>query len=320
MDHKLCGRFDHLRKSLSDELNKSANLDFYSNGSIRDYCPNGDSGGNKECKTELDKIKAGFIWLFEQNIVNRVSNLSKEQTDIFIIYIIIWFNYMINLKPDNNTNNLNDFYTKYTEGNTHYNYCKKNNNDCSNTLKEKMGYKSFKEIIDKRKDLLNNNFEYMPKLYDAFKLLCKMYTELDASDKQSKKYLENAKNFVDKYDELNVSDIAEDNPYYQVLSTLSNDYNNFKNYCEKNKVDCSDIPSLSSIKTTKNSEEVSELSELSEQSFEDTSSSSSVTNKLIPVLSIFGATAIFLGISYKYSLFGFRKRSQKQHLREKLKK
>ncbi|WBY54647.1 PIR protein [Plasmodium yoelii yoelii] len=31
-------------------------------------------------------------------------------------------------------------------------------------------------------------------------------------------------------------------------------------------------------------------------------------------------TSILLGVSYKYSLFGFRKRSQKQHLREMLKK
>ncbi|ETB57368.1 hypothetical protein YYC_04794 [Plasmodium yoelii 17X] len=48
---------------------------------------------------------------------------------------------------------------------------------------------------------------------------------------------------------------------------------------------------------------------------------SSVTkNTLISIAIIFVAASILLGVSYKYSLFGFRKRSQKQHLREKLKK
>ncbi|ETB63212.1 hypothetical protein YYC_00260 [Plasmodium yoelii 17X] len=48
---------------------------------------------------------------------------------------------------------------------------------------------------------------------------------------------------------------------------------------------------------------------------------SSITkNIIIPIAIIFVAASILLGVSYKYSLFGFRKRSQKQHLREMLKK
>ncbi|SBW38133.1 Plasmodium variant antigen protein Cir/Yir/Bir, putative, partial [Plasmodium berghei] len=101
-----------------------------------------------------------------------------------------------------------------------------------------------------------------------------MYNEIDANKPTCKKYLEKAKEFVAKYNELNnVSDITEDSPYYKLLSRLSNDYNNFKNYF--------------------------------------TSSSSSIKNKLIPVLSIIVAVPIFLGIFYKYSLFGFRKKCKK---------
>ncbi|SCL94317.1 Plasmodium variant antigen protein Cir/Yir/Bir, putative, partial [Plasmodium chabaudi adami] len=48
-------------------------------------------------------------------------------------------------------------------------------------------------------------------------------------------------------------------------------------------------------------------------------SSSSVASKLIPALLVF-AIPIFLGIAYKYSLFGFDKRLHRQYLREKLKK
>ncbi|WBY60478.1 hypothetical protein Py17XNL_001303549 [Plasmodium yoelii yoelii] len=57
-----------------------------------------------------------------------------------------------------------------------------------------------------------------------------------------------------------------------------------------------------------------------EDNSEVTSSDPSVVSRLIPVLLIYVVTLILLGISYKYSLFGFRKRSPKQHLREKLKK
>ncbi|SCL84051.1 Plasmodium variant antigen protein Cir/Yir/Bir, putative, partial [Plasmodium chabaudi adami] len=52
---------------------------------------------------------------------------------------------------------------------------------------------------------------------------------------------------------------------------------------------------------------------------EATSSGSSIASKLIPALLIF-AIPLFLGIAYKYSLFGFDKRVQRQNLREKLKK
>ncbi|SCL84244.1 Plasmodium variant antigen protein Cir/Yir/Bir, putative, partial [Plasmodium chabaudi adami] len=52
---------------------------------------------------------------------------------------------------------------------------------------------------------------------------------------------------------------------------------------------------------------------------EATPSSSSIASKLIPALLIF-AIPLFLGIAYKYSLFGFDKRLQRQYIREKLKK
>ncbi|CAD2112232.1 CIR protein PIR protein [Plasmodium vinckei] len=53
---------------------------------------------------------------------------------------------------------------------------------------------------------------------------------------------------------------------------------------------------------------------------EFTPSNSSTSSKLIPVLSIFVVIPIFLGIAYKYSLFGVDKLFQRQYLRKKLKK
>ncbi|SCL81756.1 Plasmodium variant antigen protein Cir/Yir/Bir, putative [Plasmodium berghei] len=91
MDHQLCGRFRTLRAYLPDELNESTTLDFHNNGSIRNYCPNGDSGNTKECKTDLDKINAACLWLFQQNIIINIDSLSKEKSEAFIIYIMICF-------------------------------------------------------------------------------------------------------------------------------------------------------------------------------------------------------------------------------------
>ncbi|CDU19189.1 PIR protein [Plasmodium yoelii] len=321
MYYRLCTRLDRLINYLPDDLNSSTSNDFNKLGDIRNYCSNGGSG-ETECKTDLDRINAGCLWLFEQAVIINFDNLSNDESKRFIIYIMVWLNNMLNLKKDEQIKNLNDFYTKYIENNKDYNNCQKkikdnNYNDCSDTLNEKTGYKSFKEFIEKNGYLMNINI--MSKFYDAFKSLCKMYTEVDADDPKSKKNLENAEKFVEKYKELNDnSSISGDSSYSQIFSNLSTDYNNFKDYCNVNNVDCNDIPDLSSIKTTKPRVQSSE--DHSEQVSDVTPSSSSITNKLIIVLSIFSAIPIFLGISYKYSLFGFRKRGQKQHLREKLKK
>ncbi|ETB56098.1 hypothetical protein YYC_05880 [Plasmodium yoelii 17X] len=318
MYYKLCGRFDTLRNYLPDELDKSTGRDFHDNGNIRNYCPIGDSG-NKECKTDLDKINGGFLWLFEQTIINNIGSLSKDQSKVFIIYIMIWLNFKLNQKKHVEIAKYKDFYNKYIKNNTHYTSCKKRNTDCSNSLNDQMGYNNFKEFIDESESLMNIKFEDVSNLYDAFKPLCNMYTELNANDTTDKRYLNSAKEFVKKFDELNKNpNITKDSPYYQVLSTLSDDYNNFKTYCKNNKNDCNDIQSLSPIKVKESSVQSSADNHV--QNSGVTSSSSSIANKLIPVLSIFAAIPIFVGIAYKYSLFGFRKRSQKQHLREKIKK
>ncbi|ETB56991.1 hypothetical protein YYC_05338 [Plasmodium yoelii 17X] len=319
MYHRLCTRFDKLRGYLPDELNKPISDDIYRLGNIKNYCSNVESGGT-ECKTDLDKINAGCLWLFEQTIINNFDNLSNDESKMFIIYIMIWLNFKLNQKSYEGITTFNDFYTKHIENHMYYNNCKKkkNNNydDCSNKLEEKTGYKNFKEFIEKNEYLMNINT--MSKFYDAFKSLCNVYTELDASNPTCKDYLEKAQEFVKKYNELNDdSSISGDSPYKQILSNLSTDYNNFKSYCSDNNVDCNEIPDLSSIKTTKPPVQSSENHP--EQVSDVTPSSSSITKKLIIVLSIFGAISICLGISYKYSLFGFRKRAKK-HLREKLKK
>ncbi|ETB63207.1 hypothetical protein YYC_00255 [Plasmodium yoelii 17X] len=300
-----------------DKINNSEECDIHDIPGIDEYCPGEESGG-KKCITELDKINAGCLWLLNQNIANRIDDLNKETINVFIIYIMLWLSFMLNLKNVNNINNPKAFYEAHIKNNSHYTNCNNGVNDCSNTLTEKTGYNNFKEIIAKNMDfediskfyeafkLLSKNmdFEDISKFYEAFKLLCKMHTEFNEGDLECNKYLGYANNIVDKFNELNEnSSISGDSSYSQIWSTLSNDYDSFKKKCNG-------FPSLPSIKTT----------QYNVQSSGVTSSSLSIVNKIVIALSIFSAITIFLGIFYKCSLFVLRKRSQKQHLREKLKK
>ncbi|CDS44826.1 YIR protein [Plasmodium yoelii] len=307
MDYDLCKPFSELRKYYPDELGTSSEHDFHQNGNIKDYCPNGVTGN--KCETEPDKIKAGCLWLFEQLFVEK-----KKKNISIVEYIIIWLSYKLNQNTYDGINSLNDFYTECIENNIHYTNCKQGGQDCSGSLFHNTGYKNYKEIINGRKGLLSTNINNMSKIYDAFKPLCNVYTELKANNTISEESLENAKKFVEKYNELNVSDMNKDGHYHQVLSTLLNDYNNLKEYCDSNNINCSSITFLTSTETeesgVQSSEEICYV----------TLSNLSIVKKLILALLIFSAISIFLGIFFKCSLFALRKRAQKQYLRENVKK
>ncbi|EAA16284.1 putative yir1 protein [Plasmodium yoelii yoelii] len=287
MDKTLCEQFDTLRNYLPDDSSNSTTSDINNLGNFMNYCSNGESKG-KECKNDLDNINAGCLWLFEQLFVENKKNISTVQ------YIIIWLSYKLNQKTYNEITDLNDFYKKYIENNTHYTSCKQGDVDCSNSLNSNIGYQNYKEIIDKKKKLLDINIENMSKFYEAFKSLCNLYKKLGDDSKNCKNDLDDNNEFIKKYNELNnVSDNIKDEVYCQVLSTLLNDYNNLKEYCDDNRDDSDKIPSPTSTKTKETGVQSSESSS------EVTSSSSSITNKLIPVLSIIVAIPIFLGIFYK---------------------
>ncbi|CDU18710.1 uncharacterized protein PY17X_1101600 [Plasmodium yoelii] len=144
------------------------------------------------------------------------------------------------------------------------------------------GCNNYKELIDKTQDLTTIDIKDISKFYNAFKSLCNLYNELDEVNPECEKYLEYNNDFFKKYEELKQdSSIAGNNSYIKIFSILLNDYDNLKSKCNN--------------------------------------FSSLLTNSLISIAFIFVAASILLGVSYKYSLFGFRKRFQKQKLREKLK-
>ncbi|ETB56112.1 hypothetical protein YYC_05841 [Plasmodium yoelii 17X] len=296
MNDNLCRDFVVLNKYFPDDSKKTI-LDFDGNSNFKKYCPKKDSGEN-DCNDDLDKITAGFLWSLEQWYSAIISkSYNGDNTDAFFLHMISWFSYKLNQITDYKTTPLNDFYNAHVKNNHKY------NSFTSPAYK----FSDLKKFMDEKNDFMNISIEDLSKFYDSFKLLCSMYDNVETS-KDDNKLLNNANDFVNKCTELSNNHNIEGIVRSKILAVLSNNYDNFKKYCTQKGDSCKDFPSLPEIVTN-----------LSALKSGYTSSSSSIGNKLFTVLSIFGAIAFFLGISYKYSLFGFRKRAQKQYLREKIK-
>ncbi|CDS44948.1 PIR protein [Plasmodium yoelii] len=287
MNDELCGKLDFLRMCLPDELDGQATIELNTIQNYNNYCPNGD------CNAEIDQITIGFLWLLEQYFTKypKIGN-NEYNTQPFFIYIILWLSNKLNQNKNHNTTKINDFYDKYV----------KNSN--KHTKFKEGAYKFFGlgEFMDKQKDLLDIDIKDLSKFYDASKLICSMYAN-KSTNTDGNKLLKDAASFIIKYTELKNGSNTKGTPNNQIMSALSADYDNIKEKCKNGQ----SIPEITA--------DISALM----STFEDTSSSSSIGKRLFAVLSIFGAIAFFLGISYKYSLFGFRKRFKKQQIREKIK-
>ncbi|SCL86744.1 CIR protein, partial [Plasmodium chabaudi chabaudi] len=289
------------------EKNDSGSFIKY-NDLLKSYCPIPNNVNNKECTYYEQVVASAFIAL-----LTLFNNLDNDDDDVLennklAEYAILWLCYKID-QGTYKYSNLSAFYKKYIM-------------DIEKDFMEENGanaYKIYKDIINKQICLKTIDIKEASKIYEAFEILCKMYNELDDDTTNCTKCLNDANKFVSKYEGLNKdSNTTKDGYYYQVLRTLSNGYDNFKKKCDD---DQSNFPSLSTIEQIQLPATCSE--ELSVQSTvispESASSSPSIASKLIPATLVF-AIPIFLGIVYKYSLFGFDKRLHRQYLREKLKK
>ncbi|CAD2084068.1 CIR protein PIR protein [Plasmodium vinckei lentum] len=295
MDENMCKFFEIIWKDFPDTL-QDGNYQFKNNDISDTYCT------DDSCKTDIDKIMAGWLYFFKTIIGDSDSITNGAASNMNTVqYITIWLSYMLSLKNDKNVTKLYDFYTKYINEDDGY----------GKTITADEDYNSYSDIINRKQDLMNMDINDISKFYNAFKTLCSMYNDINKDTPDCSKYYTKAKTFFDEYNKLNGdSDNNENSSYRKILSTLSTDYDNFKKYCNGKCTGCSSILSLPMTKTTQLSVRISE----------DTSSSSSIASKLIPVLLIFSAIPVFLGIAYKYSLFGFDKRLHRQYIREKIKK
>ncbi|SCL81970.1 Plasmodium variant antigen protein Cir/Yir/Bir, putative, partial [Plasmodium berghei] len=82
----------------------------------------------------------------------------------------------------------------------------------TNSIKGVTEYSSYKEIIDKKKDLLNMDIDsnIISKLYDVLKLLCETYSAYDKNKNDCTIFSEKDQKFVDKCNEHNnISSILE---------------------------------------------------------------------------------------------------------------
>ncbi|ETB56474.1 hypothetical protein YYC_05547 [Plasmodium yoelii 17X] len=297
MDKNLCEKFENVWNDFPNTLTDDGKYQLKDKTFLNSYC------FNYKCDSDLEKINAGFFYLLNQFFgSSELSHYGKNNINI-VDYIILWLIYMLTLKKNEFKNSINYFYTTLINSDVKYESTVDNVKDCNN----------FKDIIDKRHDLTKEDMDknIISTLHDALKLLCEMYTLFNDNTSNCAKCSGKANEFANKYEEIKkYSSNTKNSSFSKILSTLSTDYNKLKNKCNSN----SSFPSIETIQSSeKDSVEKSGLVS------EVASSSSSISKNLFIVLSIFGAIGFFLGISYKYSLFGFRKRVQKQYLREKIK-
>ncbi|VTZ69960.1 CIR protein [Plasmodium chabaudi chabaudi] len=269
---------------------------------IDKYCDYGDKSEKGNCNNEHFKI-------ISSGVINLLDNLKKYklEDDKLADYAILWLSYILNLYLKDKLTNLSEFYTNYIEKNKCYN--EKINGDGS----------TYKEIIDKKKDLMDMNISEIFKLEAPFNILYYLYHQIYDQTSFCSEYSKYATKFSDQFKELNNdSNNIEDSSFSQILSTLLNDHNNLINkYCKES---CS-FSSISQLPPKKKPVEGSAKGgeQTSLPILEATPSSSSTLNTVIPILSTF-AIPVFLGVAYKYSLFGFDKLFQRQYIRNKLKK
>ncbi|CAD2096517.1 CIR protein PIR protein [Plasmodium vinckei brucechwatti] len=250
-------REDNLGNGLSIQITDNA---------IHKYCHYGNTKVN--CRDYLEMASSGVIHLLE--------NLKKYnlEYDKLSEYAILWLRYRLNQKSPYFNTQLNEFYANHIVKNKCYN----------NKIKDS-GNMTYKEIIDKKKDLMN--IQEMTKFSYPFKILLLLYNKNNKISGNCY-HLDDAKIFAKEFEKLsNDSNNKEGSSYNKLLYRLSDDYNNLIN-------NCTNFPPLPKIKTP--------------------------LTTLIPALSTFSVIPAFLGIAYKYSLFGVDKLFQRQYIRKKLKK
>ncbi|ETB58547.1 hypothetical protein YYC_03876 [Plasmodium yoelii 17X] len=259
MDADICKKFQDLRDSFPDYLDISRSYKFINEDDFKDYCT-----GNK-CNDDTGKINAGFLYLLDAFFKNSDNFVSVAKRNINIVeYIMIWLSYMLSFTTIDENGSIYPVCDHYINSDEKYN----------EQIVGVTGYQNYKDLIYKKENLMSISIIDMSNFYDAFILLCDMYIGLEKNP-NCDNYLEKAKNFVETYDALNEDyNNGKGNPYNQLLSTLSNDYNRFKNIC--NGAQSSNFPSLPTY-----------------------SRKFVIKSTLIPIAFIFVAVSIFLGITYK---------------------
>ncbi|EAA17897.1 hypothetical protein YYC_02097 [Plasmodium yoelii 17X] len=300
----ICSKLTTLRAFFPDELNSGEY--YFKGGSLKRYCPK-----SRNCDNDIDKINSYCLWLFNQLYGDSTDFSNNENDNIIIItFIFGWLSYKLNQKAENRITKLNEFYNKHMQNVQEYNTSIENNTK----------YKTYIDLININKELMDIDISVMSKFYGVFKNLCKMYNELSKTKINGEEYLKDVNDFVNNYNTL--FNDKNSNLFKQILHAASNDYNYIKRTLhvesvrnqfpeliteKKKEMDVS--PSGTTELGSENEMSGSEISgseildsEILDSEILDsdsTSQSSSILNKLILIPFIFVATLILLGIAYK---------------------
>ncbi|VEV55101.1 PIR protein CIR protein [Plasmodium vinckei vinckei] len=236
------------------EKQKGGGIVEFARKPISEYCPYRGEHGNF-CINFFEYASCGVIYLLK-NLKNYGLDYDKLAE-----YAILWLSYKLNQHPEYSGKKLNDIYTNNIGKNDDYNKKKYGDNSLS-----------YKDIMDKKKDLMNMNIKEISNFYEALKNLYSMYSDCNKTELDCEKFSQKANEFVQNFEELNkYSKNIKNSSYSQILYRLSDDYNNLINKYD-NKKSC-DFSSLPKIKTSQST--------------------------LIPVLSPFSVIPVFLGVAYK---------------------
>ncbi|CAD2085911.1 CIR protein PIR protein [Plasmodium vinckei brucechwatti] len=291
-----------------DEINNGGVTFDKTDGLLHKYCHYRSKSGSDKCRDYLEKASSGVIHLLQT-----LKDKRGLECDKLAEYAILWLRYKLNMHTQYKSTNLNTFYTNHIEKNEYYN---EKINDSGNM--------TYKDIINTKKDLMNMNNNEISKFNYPFSILCLFYNKIKANKLDCTNYSSYLKTIGDRFKELNKnSNNKEGSSYKKLLSTLSDDYNHLKNNYGNNSCNFPPIPELTPKKMDAKNTVVNSLESSGQPtalSSEVTSSSSSISTTLIPGLSTFSVIPVFLGIAYKYSLFGVDKLFQRQYIRKKLKK
>ncbi|SCL93514.1 Plasmodium variant antigen protein Cir/Yir/Bir, putative, partial [Plasmodium chabaudi chabaudi] len=256
MSKKLCELIIGTDRGITVDLNGS-NLQIQNDMTFNSYCPTTENGDKEECDDIILLVNSAIIKMVKmiKDFVNKDALESGKLTQ----YTILWLCYKLNLMSYEGIGSINDFHNKYIKG---------KESDIQKTIGVE-AYNIYNDLIIKNGDFMNMNIEIMSKFYETLKFLCKLYTGCNEKKTNYANYLEDANDFVKEFQKLNENrSITGNESYSQILSSLFNDYNNFKNDCAKNCSKCSDIATLPDI--------------ILPQSSGVTSPSSSIEKTLIP--------------------------------------
>ncbi|SCL84032.1 CIR protein, partial [Plasmodium chabaudi adami] len=215
---------------------EDSRVSFTPNHALKAYC-NVKEGGIGVCFSYAEMVSSSVLFLLKLLEINYHYE-DDLKNDKLAEYAILWLSYKLNKYPQNKIITLNDFYTKHIKKNEYYN------------VKITKSSKTYKDIIDRKHDLMNIGIKEISQFYDAFKSLCDMYNELDKENQECENYFRKANELVENFEKLNGnSDINENSSYRKILYTLSTDYADFKNYFVEKCRGYTDLPTLSKIKT-----------------------------------------------------------------------